>query len=186
MKMTALKELHASMLSIGVDMQKFRVRTGGADFDCLFSTRDAPFSLALTLRGANPIFLLFEVRKGYFISDYLGDQYPKLKEALYRDGETGEALVPKNWLQQLNQTIPREANGDSVPNSTEVVQLRPDLEESDRPYFDTWIYWQKGSGPTAKNKKKTLYMLGKEALAHSEKHNASSKWSSQPTGRGWI
>ena len=72
MKMESLKHLHRSMLALDVSMQKFQVRAGATYFDCLFSTRDTPFVLALTSRGLNPRFIKFDVEIGYWIAEFLG------------------------------------------------------------------------------------------------------------------
>ena len=185
MKMTNLKALHASMKAIGVDIQTFRARTGAAEFECIFSTRETPYSLALTSRGRNPKFLLFEVKLGYFIADYVGDQYDTLHKALFVDGRSGEPLIPKTWLGELNAAVPQKARLTHAPGTAEIARLRPDIEETDRPYFDTWIFWADGRKPSEENRKKTLCLLGSTALEYSRKNKASSKWSAEPTGRNW-
>lgn len=185
MKMNALEKLHNSMRALGLDMQKFRVRTGAAEFECVFSTRDNPFSLALTSREDDPKFFLFEVRRGYFIRDYLGDQYADLRRLLFVDGHTGEPLIPKKWLEQLNATIPQTAYSSHVPDAVDIARLRPDIEETDKPFFDTWMFWTDGRGPSKENQKKTLYLLGRGALEYSRNQSASGKWSKVPTGRDW-
>ncbi|MCE8021078.1 hypothetical protein HOP51_13300 [Halomonas sp. MCCC 1A11036] len=187
MKMESLKKLHQSMRVLGVDMQKFQVRLGAAEFDCLFSTRDDPFVLALTSRGLNPRFFRFVVNRGYWIRDYLGDLYGPLVEVLKIDGSSGKRLVPKDFLVQLDAAIPHAATQLWVPEPHVIVQLRADLEEAGRPYFDTWIYWDSESNrsPRKENMVKTLEALGPEALEYSKRMNASSKWSMTPTSRTW-
>lgn len=187
MKMESLKNLHQSMRVLGVDMQKFQVRLGAAEFDCLFSTRDDPFVLALTSRGLNPRFFRFDVNRGYWIRDYLGDLYGPLVEVLRTDGSSGKRLIPKDFLVQLDAAIPNAATQLWVPEPYVIVQLRADLEEADRPYFDTWIYWDSESNrsPRKENMQKTLEALGPEALEYSKRMNASSKWSMVPTSRTW-
>lgn len=188
MEMESLRILHQSMISINTDMQQFRVKTGAAEFDCLFSTRENPLILTLTSRGLAPKFFKFDVEqeRGYRIKEYLGEQYGPLVEVLRIDGRSGEHLKPGAFLAQLNAVIPRRAKPEAIPSPVEIVQLRHDLEERDKPYFDHWIYWQgkenggKG-GPTEKNRHKTLMIEGKEALVHSIKHRASSRWSATPT-----
>lgn len=182
--------LHRSMMVINTDMQQFRVKTGAAEFDCLFCTREAPFILALTSRGLNPKFFKFEVERGYRIKEFLGEMYGLLLEVLRIDGRSGQPLKPGTFLQQLDAAIPKTAKPGAIPSPVEIVRLRRDLEERDRPHFDHWIYWQgkenggKG-GPTEKNRHKTLMIEGKDALAYSVKHRASSRWSATPTGKNW-
>lgn len=187
MKMESLRQLHQSMRALDLDMQQFQVRTGAADFDCLFSTRGAPFVLALTSRGLNPRFFRFDVMEGYWIAEYFGDLYGPLVDVLTKDGASRQRLIPRDFLAQLDGAIPRQANPGRVPQPHVVVQLRADLEEVDRPYFDTWIYWDSSSkrSPSHENMLKTLEALGPEALKYSQHMNASSKWSATPTGRTW-
>lgn len=188
MKMESLKTLHQSMLSLGLDMQHFQVTAGAAHFDCLFSTREEHFILSLTSRGENPKFFKFDVSRGYWIKDYFGDMYRGLLAVLKTDGKSGEKLIPSIFLAQLDQKIPRVAKGANVPSAGEVVRLRHDLEERDRPYFDTWIYWDKEKGkssPSKENRNKTLLIMGIEAHQYSVTMNASSRWSATPTGRTW-
>ncbi len=187
MKLQSLEKLHKSMISIGVDIQQFKIKTGTVEFDCLFSVREVPFSLSLTSRGINPKFFRFEVHNGYWIKEYFGDMYSDLLSLLKIDGRSGKKLIPKNFLAQVNALIPHTAKPNRVPTPEQILRLRHDLEERDRPYFDTWILWGKesGRGPSKENLNKTLLILGVEAYNYSKKMNASSKWSANPTGRSW-
>jgi hypothetical protein len=188
MKLESLKTLHQSMLSLGLDMQHFQMTAGAAHFDCLFSTREEPFILSLTSRGENPKFFKFDVLPGYWIKDYFGDMYHDLLTVLRIDGRSGEKLIPSSFLAQLDQKIPRIAKKANVPSPDEVLRLRHDVEERDRPYFNTWIYWDKEKGkssPSEENRSKTLLIMGIEAHQYSVTMNASSKWSATPTGRTW-
>lgn len=189
MEMTSLRLLHHSMISIGSEMQQFQIRAGAASFDCLFSTRDEPsFVLTLTSRGAAPKFFRFSVEKGYRIKDYLGDMYGDLLSVLRTDGTSGKRLIPKEFLEQLNREIPHVATSKGNPKPPDIVRLRPDIiEDRDRPYFDTWIYWNTKivPGPSPDNLKKTHLLLGKEAANHSREQKASTRWSATDTGRTW-
>ena len=82
MEMSALRELRRSMRSIGADIQTFQVKTGIAEFECLFSTRENPFILALTSRGDNCVFLEVPVPLGHRVKTFLGDNYSKLLSVL--------------------------------------------------------------------------------------------------------
>lgn len=188
MEMTSLKLLHRSMISIRTDMQQFQVTTGVASFDCLFSTRDELFVLTLTSRGKTPGFFRFDVLHGYRIRDYLGEMYGDLVAVLRSDGASGQRLVPKDFLAQLNQVIPVQATDKGIPEPSEIVRLRPDIvEDREKPFFDAWIYWDQNGkrGPSAENQHKTLLLLGPEAAKHSRERNASSRWSATDTGRSW-
>ena len=114
MEMTSLRQLHRCMITIGSDMQQFLVRTGAASFDCLFSTRETPFVLALTARGKAREFFRFDVLSGYRIRDYLGDMYGDLLEVLKEDGSSGHRLIPKEFLAQLNDAIPISATENAI------------------------------------------------------------------------
>lgn len=188
MHMTALRALHRSMIAIGTDMQQFRINAGAASFDCLFSTRDEPFVLALTSRGNTPKFFRFDVREGYRIRAYFADMYGDLLDVLRGDGNNGEPLIPAVFLRQLNDAIPHEAALRANPTPPEIVRLRPDIDEDrDRPYFDTWLRWDPNGPrrPSEENMRKTLLLLGRDALNFSIQMNASSRWSATDTGRNW-
>lgn len=184
-KMESLAALHRSMRQIGEELQKFRVTTGAAEFECLFSTRDTPYSLALTSRGVDPKFFLFDVLPGYFVKDHFGAKYGDMLKVLRIDGRSGEPLKPANWFSQLDQAIPRQAQAVNVPRIDEILRLRPDIEEADRPFFDTWVNQPENRGPTKENLAKTLLLLGKVAQEHSLRNRLSSRWSATETGRVW-
>lgn len=187
MKLNSLEQLHRSMQSLGIEMQQFRARTGAAEFDCLFSTRETPFILSLTSRGENPKFFKFEVKPGYRISDYFGEIYSNLVSVLRIDGRSGEKLIPKNFLAQLDLAIPTTATERNIPGAESILKNRHDLEERDKPFFDTWIYWKEEGkpSPSQENLHKTLVVLGSEAHEYSLAMNASSRWSAVPTRRLW-
>lgn len=186
MEMTGFRVLHRSMNNINVDIQQFRFLTGAVEFDCLFSVREAPFVLSLTTRSADPRFFKFDVTMGYQIKDgFDPDQYKLLAEVLGTDGRVGNRLIPRDFLDNLNNQIPTRATAQAVPVAEAILLLRHDLEERDRPYFDTWIPWGNAKSPSEENRKKTLLILGPEALEYSSRINASSRWSATPTNRGW-
>ena len=190
MHMTALQELHKSMKSIGSDMQQFQVTLGAAEFDCLFSTREAPFVLALTSRGLNPRFFKFDVITGYWIRPHFGDLYGQMVEVLRSGANTGVKLKPSVFFEQLNGLIPDTARADRNPSTAEIVRLRADItEDRDKPYFDTWIYWKDKrykDAPSSENKAKTAALIGPDALKYSLSLKASSKWSSVDLGNDWV
>ncbi|EKO3828805.1 MULTISPECIES: DUF6037 family protein [Vibrio] len=188
MKMTALQDLHRSMMKIGTDMQQFQVNTGSASFDCLFSVREAPFILALTSRGSAPKFFKFEVQNGYWIKPYFDGFFYDLVDVLSSGAKSGVRLNPKDFLEQLNNSIPTQAKPQSTPSPKQIITLRPDItEDRDRPYFDTWIYWKSADrqGPREENRHKTLMILGKAALEYSIAMKASSKWSAVDLDKSW-
>lgn len=188
MEMSSLRQLHQSMLQISVDMQQFQITIGSVCFDCLFSTRESPFILALTSKGANPHFFKFEVMKGYQIKPYFDGFYYELAKVLNNGSNTGK-LEPKKFLDQLNSSLPKIASIKCSPTTSEIVRLRHDIiEEREKPYFDTWIYWnseKRPNGASKENLKKTLLLLGKDAHQHSINMKASSKWSSIDLGHNW-
>ncbi|MDG9671834.1 DUF6037 family protein [Hahella sp. CR1] len=187
--MTSLQELHRSMIAIKSDMQQFQVTMGSISFDCLFSTRDKPnFTLSLTSRGLSPKFFLFQVKPGYWIVPYFKEFYSELASLLNTGANSGNILKPKEFLEQLNDKMPKVASVGRNPVPSEIIRLRPDItEDRDRPYFDTWMYWseESGRGPSAENRHKTQLVLGDEALSYSIQRNASSKWSSMDLGKAW-
>jgi WD40 repeat protein len=187
MKIESLVHLHRSMIAEKVDIQQFTIKMGVADFDCLFSTREQPFALTLTSKGAKPKFFKFDIKPGYYVDSFLGDKYNDLKDVLKIDGRSGNRLMPKDFFAELDKLIPIIAKKNRVPTLEEIARLRHDIEERDKPYFDTWIYWSKESGKSysPENFQKTSLILGLEAAEHSKLRNASSRWSSTPTGKPW-
>lgn len=185
MRFESLARLHRSMRSINVDIQQFGVRLGAASFDCLFSTRESPYILSLTSRGDKPKFFKFEVKHGYCIADYLGDKYQDLLSVLRTDGRSGEKLTPKTFFSELDSLIPAVAQPSHVPSPEEILRLRHDLEEREKPYFDAWIYWVIRDGPGPDNLKKTLLLLGADAHKYSLEMRASSRWCTTKRNRTW-
>ncbi|WP_183360992.1 DUF6037 family protein [Geomonas limicola] len=189
MKMTSLEQLHQSMRRINCEIQQFQLSSGGVSFDCLFSTRDRPnYTLSLTSRGSNPKFFIFQVERGYWIKPYFAGFYSELAEVLNTGANSGNTLAPKEFLEGINRKIPIQASITRNPSTAEIIRLRPDItEDRDRPYFDTWISWsnESGRGPSPENQQKTRVVLGLNALEHSLRNNASSKWSTVDLGRTW-
>jgi len=189
MKMTSLEQLHQSMLAIGKTLQKFQITIGAASFDCLFSVRDTPFVLTLTSRGLNPSFFKFEVQNGYWIKGHFEeDFYFRLLKVLRSGANTGIKLVPNSFLEQLNTSLPTVATNDAIPPE-DIIRLRPDItEDRDKPFFDTWIYWESErfkDAPSEENRLKTLLLIDEEALQYSIDMKASSKWSATDLNRNW-
>ena len=187
--MTSLQQLHNSMMQIGKTLQKFRIEHGAASFDCLFSVRESPFVLALTSRGLNPSFFKFEVTNGYWIKERFEEEfYFRLLKVLRSGANTGVSLTPSSFLEQLNSNIPTTATPND-PSKQEIIALRPDLtEDRDKPYFDTWIYWEHErykDVPSKQNQLKTLLLIDEEALQYSLDMKASSSWSADDLNRDW-
>jgi hypothetical protein len=185
MRMTGLATLHNSMMSSGIDIQKFLFETGAATFECLFSARGGTLELSLTSRGKDPKFFLFPVSSSYDMQAYLGDKLGEFISVLKTNGMSGVAFKPSEMFSALNAAIPKNAENSNVPSADDVIRLRHDLEFRDLPYFDTWIYWKQREGPQPPNLKKTLLVLGSVAADYSFRMTASSKWSATPTGRTW-
>ena len=189
MKMTGLETLHRSMKTINAEMQQFQVAMGAISFDCLFSTRDKPcYTLALTSRGLDPQFFIFEVKPGYFIVPFFDDFYDRLKALLNTEQNTGRKLMPKEFLENLNVQIPSNALLQSTPTPSSIIRLRPDItEDREKPHFNTWMYWSPDSkkGPTPENLKKTRLSIGMAAYEYSKRMNASAKWSAVDLQRNW-
>ncbi|MDJ0277690.1 DUF6037 family protein [Sphingomonas sp. 2R-10] len=181
--MAGLRALHASMRGLPVDIQQFRFEAGAVEFACLFSVREAPFVLTLTSRTRTPVFFRFDVQRGYRIDVYLGERYRDLRDLLFVDGRSGKAFEPTTFFAELDRAIPRTARTAAVPTAAAIAQLRHDIEERDRPWFDRWE--QRGSGPSRRNLAKTLALLGQEARDFSVEANKSSIWSAVPTRGLW-
>ena len=184
--MNSLNDLYGSMKAQDITTQQFSVSTGAASFDCLFSIEDIPFILWLTSRGASPRLFEFRVEEGFWIREFFGDQYAELARVLRTHGRSGKKLMPKEFLEQLNSQIPRNAIAARVPTTKERARLSKGIAEPNKCYFDRWVYWKKGKrSPSAENRTKTLRLIGPEALDYSVDRKASSRWSAVPTGRDW-
>lgn len=185
MKMTSLEQLHRSMREIPTEVQKFSLTLGAAEFACLFTTRTTAalpyFGLSLTSKGANPVFVLFDVKPGYYISPSFdtSEVYNPLRDVLRSHGKSGK-LYPVEFLKQLNDAIPKSANRASIPTSNQIVALRPDIvEDRDKVHFWYWKPWpitDEPGPPSNENKHKTLMLLGEAALRQSIHTNSSSCW----------
>lgn len=184
MELSSLRQLHQSMIAQSINMQQFSLTVGSGSFDCLFSTREQPFIFSMTSRGGNPQFFIFDVKEGYRINTYLGNRYTDLLAVLNTGMNSKNKLQTNEFFADLNKHIPIVASRRNSPLPEDIVRLRSDLEENHKPYFDTWIYWDKKS-TGEDNKQKTLVVLGSEALDYSIRMNASSKWSVTPTSRNW-
>ena len=92
-------------------------------------------------------------------------------------------------MSQLNCVIKTVAKLENNPSTTEILKLRPDIDEDrDKPYFDTWQYWKNErfkNAPSPENKKKTLLLIGPEAHKYSIAMKASSCWSATDHGHNW-
>jgi len=171
----------------GVTQQKFSYRVDTrATFEVLFSVRSEPYSLALTARAKN-LFLLFPILPGYRIRLPLPDEdYKALAAALRIDGESFQPFKPKDFFNEFNTAIPTHASRNNVPSPADIIRLRPDLPEQEKPYFLTWRCNDKqGHRVTEENLMKTREMLGCDAAAYSQRENLSSCWTSREKDINW-
>lgn len=195
MKLTSLEFLHRSMLALRppADMQHFRVKMGAIEFDCLFSTRGSAYSLALTVRGEKPEFFLFPVSHQYEVSDSMdAATYWRMADILRTNGQSRNQLIPKRFFADIDVRIPTKASSTHIPSPSRIVELRGDIqEERDKPYFSHWRNpGTRKDGHLAavseKNRLKTLELLGREALRHSDINKLSSCWSPVFVKEGWV
>lgn len=84
----------------------------------------------------------------------------------------------------MHMTSLRALHQSMIATRSDIQQFQVNLGEAS---FDTWMRWDRESNrrPSAENRHKTLLLLGPDALAFSEQINASSRWSSTDTKRGW-
>lgn len=184
MRMNGLQRLAHSMRALDVDMQKFLFTNGAASFDCLFSMR-GDYELSLTSRGANPRFFLFPISDDFHLSSYLSKHtLNELLGVLKTHGLSTQGFSTSRFFQALDLAVPHQAQQARVPTAQAILDLRHDLEERDRPFFDAWIYWTE-RGPRIENLEKTMKLLGPQAREFSIKNRASSRWSAIDLGRAW-
>lgn len=184
MHMAGLEQLAHSMNMLSVDIQQFLFTNGAASFDCLFSMR-GDYELSMTSRGKDPKFFLFQVSSDFQMSTYLQDTFQDLMSVLKTHGISTREFSTTRFFQALDEAVPHQARAAAVPTEPQIVSLRHDLEERERPFFDTWIYWTE-KGPSEPNLKKTRAVLGSLAMEFSLKNRASSKWSAVDLGRTWT
>jgi hypothetical protein len=182
--MKGLETLGRSMLELDVDIQRFNFASGAASFDCLFSMR-GKYQLSLTSRGLKPKFFLFEVKSNFHMLAYFTDGKKDILDVLRTHGISKSGFKAAEFFAALDKSVPSQASSKWVPTGQEIIQLRHDLEERDKPYFDTWIPWGEGRSPSDDNKNKTSLLLGVEAAQYSKDMNASSKWSATDLKRKW-
>ncbi|MER5173825.1 DUF6037 family protein [Thioclava kandeliae] len=186
MKMDGLEILYRSMKDLNLDIQRFPIKTGSASFECLFSLRSTPFTFSLTSRGTCPKFFIFEVKAGFILNPYFGEKYKDILEVLSSDQRSGSEFDPKQFFHEINKLIPKTAHRKNVPSTSEIIRLMPVFEHNDRPYFSNWRLNPKGEYVTPENLKKTLELLGKEAVAYSKKDNVSSVWVANDKAANWL
>lgn len=200
--MTNIELLHQSMLcqldqyGEAIEHQSFRSQHGAVEFECIFSTSEQTHMLSMASRGTEqqPIaeFFLFKVSKSYEISSFFeNDDYRRLAALLRtRNGGTFRALIPNDFLAQLNTNTPTVANHAATPDLTTRLENRPDItEEQDKPYFSHWRRPNRRDNGTPgqvspENRRKTA-MISAAALAYSDRIGKSSCWSPIPTKVNW-
>ena len=137
-----------------------------------------------TKNTPKPEFFLFQVKPGFHIDISLeAKEYKRLANTLRTHGQSFNKFVLKDWFVDIDEQIPKTLT--SEPNGKEICKLRYDVEEKDRPYFDTWIIWKNGQKPSKENLLKTLLILGESALQYSKKNDASARWSAVDLDRNW-
>ena len=180
-EISGLRTLHKKMVTSKIQHQKFRVTTGAVAFECLFSA--PPFQLSLTSRGSQrPEFFLFKILPGYRIKTLINsDDFKRLMALLKTHGQSNSKFSSLEWFTQISCQVPQIITKEPTPK--EICTLRNDLEEPEKPYWDTWIQWTDGRKPSKNNLQKTRLLLGDEAYRYSLKMGFSTKWSSTDLGR---
>ena len=175
MKIPELQDLYRIMKTNNVQHQRFEVKTNSIIFECIFSA--PPFELSMTTKGTKkPTFFLFNVEQGFNINAYFeSSQFEALLSLLKTNGNSKNKLQTSEWLKSVASQIPKKISLE--PNQAEICNLRHDLEERDKPYFDSWINWKKGQKPSKENLLKTRIIIGEKAYQYSQKNNCSSRWS---------
>jgi hypothetical protein len=187
-KMNSLEKLRSEMNLRNIQIQQFRVKSGAIEFDCLYHLSGNSSTLVLTSRGKEPKFFKFIVAPDSTIEGSIEPEiYWELVKVLRIDGRSGNKLIPKEFLSNIDNCLPTEVDINRIPNPATIVQIHHDIEERDKPYFDGWIVWSMESGrkPTSENLYKTRVILGTEAESFSKNLNTSSAWCATPTGKSF-
>lgn len=187
MQLENLRVLHLDMIQKSITQQKFTYQVDQrATFEVLFSVRSKPFSLAMTARAKN-LFLLFDILPGYRISLPLPNKdYSALANALRLDGESFQPFKPHAFFSEFNAAIPATASPNNTPSPADIVRIRPDLPEQEKPYFLTWRRNDiQGHQVSEGNLIKTRELLGNDAADYSVRENLSSCWTSREKDVDW-
>lgn len=123
MEMTNLKLLHRSMMDQDLETQRFRVKLGATEFDCLFVGQQPRPLLALATRDPNPKVFRFEVKRGYKIDAYLGDRYEDMRDLYFGRGKSARKLQSRDLFEELHAAIPTEATDGMVPEPDQIARI---------------------------------------------------------------
>ena len=176
MKLLGLEPLYRSMISQNFDRQKFRYKHGRVTFDVFFFIDTRPFELLFGCLGGKFAFTV-EVRLGFIIDPYLGDDYGRLCEVLGLIYDPNNPFSTAAFFRDFERYIPMVATRAGVPLPHEVAIYRRDVKDADKIFFCGWRNnIARGENVTEENLHKTFKILGQRAHDSCKRRNTSSCW----------
>ena len=104
--------------------------------------------------------------------------FKTLMSVLKTHGQSKSKFSTKEWLSQIGSQVPSSVT--KAPSEDVICRLRRDIEESEKPFLETWVKWKDGRYPTLENLAKTRMLVSEDAYKYSKKHGFSSRWTSDP------
>ena len=173
-----LRLLHRSMNVRCIDRCRFPFRRNHKEFDVFFFADMEPYELMFGLVG-DRWSMTVKIFEGYRVDTWLGENYARLCEALGLKYDPNNPFRPKDFFEDLNRAIPREASRGNEVKPQDVARYLGNVEEADKIYFAGWRPHQDPEvrDVTERNLEKTRRLLGEDAYRLCLKHRISSAWS---------
>ena len=177
--MNGLKRLHFSMRRAGTERARFAIKHNQVTFDCLFLTDIEPYEFVLAAVGHPGIVFVFEVLRGYLIEGVFEyELYARLAALLGTGAASGNKLIPREFLRQIDAAIPADVSGTRRVTTADVLRVyRHHIEEDQKIYFKGWLRNAPGKHVTVANLDKTRRCFGQKIRDSCLRQNISSCWS---------
>lgn len=176
-ELNRLRLFHREMKKCGIDRRRFPFRRNHKEFDVFFFTDMEPYELMFGLVG-DQWSMTVKMLEGYRVNTWLGEDYARLCEALGLKYDPDNRFRPKDFFEDLNRAIPREASLSSEVKPQDVARCFRNIEEADKIYFAGWRPHNDSRvrDVTERNLEKTRRLLGEDAYRRCLKHRISSAW----------
>lgn len=177
-ELNSLRLLHRSMKARCIVRCRFPFHRNHKEFDVFFFADMEPYELMFGLVG-DRWSMTVKMLEGYRVDTWLGENYDKLCKALGLKYDPNNPFRPKDFFEDLNRAIPREASRGREVKPQDVARYLSNVEEADKIYFSGWRPHQDPEvrDVTERNLEKTRLLLGEDAYRLCLKHRISSAWS---------